>query len=84
MRVRSLSSRGGEKDGSSRCGGCGNRDNENVDCVGVVCASLEYGYSAGKLTATCKVCIGKEFALAEGKRPPADAGGLGSLFLELK
>ena len=45
-----FSSGGGEKEGSTRCGGRGNRDSENDEGVFVLGASLQRGSSVKRLT----------------------------------
>jgi hypothetical protein len=89
MRVRLLSLCGGENDGSVRWGGFGNRDSENVEVVCGVRPSLESersvegsqvfggGGRCGEVVVT--------IARWEGKgSTPVTAGGLGSLFRDLK
>lgn len=86
--MTSRSSRGGENDGSSKWGGCGKRDREKVEGVGSVCAWLECECSDEKLNATGsgerRRCVDFTFAKGVGNTGPVAAGGLGSLFLELK
>ena len=90
MRGRSLSWRGGENEGSTKCGGCGKRDNENVDAVCGVRESLER-----KLSVENSKAVGRGdwrgglvFTIArwggKGNTEPAATGGFGSLFRELK
>jgi hypothetical protein len=85
-RLDPLSSCGGEK-GSIRWGGCGNRDSEKVDGVGVVCALLERERSVEKLKAAGGGERQVEFTFAGGEgnsTGPVAAGGFGNLFLGLK
>lgn len=87
MRVRSSSPGGGENEGSMKCGGCGNRDKEMVEC-GVRIAlerslSVENSRALGRgerrdaFVFTVANCGGR------GTDPKA-TDGFGSLFRELK
>jgi hypothetical protein len=87
-RVSSLSSWGGESDGSIRWGGCGKQDSEKVEGVGVVCAPLECERFVEKLnTAGRGDWRGwADFTFASGGENdtgPVVAGGFGNLFLDL-
>jgi hypothetical protein len=84
----SLSSWGGDSEGSILWGGCGKRDNEKVEAVGVVCAPLECERSVGKLATAgggdCRVWIDFTFASGgQNSTGPVAAGGFGNLFLDL-
>lgn len=85
----SLSSCGGENEGSMWWGGCGNRDSENVEGVGVVCVSLKRAFSEDNLEAAAGNCDRRSrvdfLSTGGGDRTSlVAAGGLGSLFLVLK
>jgi hypothetical protein len=72
-----------------RCGGLGNRDNENVEAVCGVLASLERELSVeiSFAVGSAERCGGLDFTNARWGMigtEPAAAGGLGSLFRELK
>lgn len=89
MREGSLSSGGGENEGSRWRGGCGNRESENVEGVGVVCASLKQVLSDEKLKGPGNCDCRRRFSgpcprRGQSETKPMAVEGFGSLFLVLK
>lgn len=86
----SFSSFGGESEGSTKCGGCGNRESEKVD--GVVCVPFESEFSAEGNEVVRRGerrgCVEVTGARGGGGRPkpviPLAAGGFGSFLIDLK
>jgi hypothetical protein len=84
----SLSSWGGDSEGSIGWGGCGKRDSEKVEAVGVVCAPLERERSVENLDTAgggdSRGWVDFTFASGGGKGTGSLAiGGFGNLFLDL-